>query len=279
MRRRPVPLITAALAAAALAVPAGALAPAEATSSAPANATKVTRTVTLVAPSSVAVGHKARLNGKVTKSPTGTTVIIQRLRGTTWITATTVKTHSTGGYYTTYVPITATGKFEFRAVAPVRSIERNHKVVKVLRRAVSVTRVVKGRYVYTTRRLIKVPSATGSANPGFATGNVYYEAYLPKGKNAWITWNLNKPCRSGTLYLEDYGNYNDNASARARVLGDNDKVLASTTLADYSTREVTVNLSGQHHLKVSMTDTTKNPGANDPNDVRIDQQSTLSCAW
>lgn len=78
-----------------------------------------TRTVTAKAnPTAALASHQVTFSGKLSASPTGSSVKIQRYVGSSWVTAKATVT-KTGGYYSTKVTLPSTPKaYKFRALAP-----------------------------------------------------------------------------------------------------------------------------------------------------------------
>ncbi|MFL6171936.1 MAG: putative Ig domain-containing protein, partial [Marmoricola sp.] len=90
--------------------------------SAPAQAVTA-RTVGLGAKPTAAVsGSKVLLSGYVSKSPTGSTVKLQRMSGSTWITSTLTKTKTSNGYFSFSVTASSTpGTYSYRAAVSATS--------------------------------------------------------------------------------------------------------------------------------------------------------------
>ncbi|MGO4256215.1 putative Ig domain-containing protein [Marmoricola sp. RAF53] len=67
----------------------------------------------------VGAGTAVTFTGRVTKSPRGSLIRVQRLSGSTWVNATSVRTTSKVGRYSAKVTVPASGgTFRYRAVAP-----------------------------------------------------------------------------------------------------------------------------------------------------------------
>jgi len=86
--------------------------------SAPAEAA-VARSLSIsISPTAVNAGASVSVSGRLTKSPGGSTVKIQRKVGTSWVTATSTKTTSSyGGYRVSLTMPSTPGKYQFRAIA------------------------------------------------------------------------------------------------------------------------------------------------------------------
>ncbi|MGN6161025.1 MAG: RCC1 domain-containing protein [Marmoricola sp.] len=116
-------------------------------SAAPSQAALVTRSITFSAPSSALTSAKITVSGKVTHSPKGTLVSIQRASGKSWVGVSNVRTTTTTGAYSAkfYVPKTR-GKYTYRAVSPATS---------KLARVISVTRSI----------IVRTPSTATLVSP------------------------------------------------------------------------------------------------------------------
>src|SRR5690242_15259154 len=75
------------------------------------------RSVTMAMPSTVTLGATVSFSGSVSKSPSGSTVRIQRRSGTSWVTAQTIRTRSGGRYSGRFVARSAS-TLTYRAYAP-----------------------------------------------------------------------------------------------------------------------------------------------------------------
>ena len=76
-----------------------------------------TRSVTLTMPSSAVVGETITVSGTLSKSPSGSTVRIERQSGTSWVTALTVQAGA-GGQYSGRLVMSLPGSGTYRAYAP-----------------------------------------------------------------------------------------------------------------------------------------------------------------
>jgi len=86
--------------------------------SAPAEAATARSLTISFSPTAVNAGGKVSVSGRLTKSPSGSTVKIQRKVGTSWVTATSTKTTSAyGGYKVALTMPTTPGKYQFRSIA------------------------------------------------------------------------------------------------------------------------------------------------------------------
>src|SRR5689334_670250 len=90
--------------------------------SAPAQAV-TTRTISLAAsPTAQVAGSKFLFSGHLTKTPTGSTVKLERKVGSSWVSVTSVKTLNTSGYFGANVTASSTpGSYFFRARAGASS--------------------------------------------------------------------------------------------------------------------------------------------------------------
>ncbi len=75
------------------------------------------RSVTLVVPANAATGSTVTMSGSLSRSPSGSTVMIQRRSGFAWVTEKTIRTVS-NGRYSARVLMTKTGDMTYRAYAP-----------------------------------------------------------------------------------------------------------------------------------------------------------------
>lgn len=160
--------------------------------SSPASAAAKKRTMSLsVSSVSVVAGTKITLSGKVTKSPRGTKVRIERLSGRKWKTLKTLKTASSKGTFK--IALTPTSTSTYRAIAPK---------TKKLKSAVSSTRKVAVRSVAPIARptpptptppvptpraaqTVKVPGTTDAAYPSISANGrfVAYSAFSTNDPN------------------------------------------------------------------------------------------------
>lgn|GEM_PF-6915841 len=109
---------------------------ATATAAAPASAA-TKRTVTLAVAKSVVAGGKVTFQGKVSKSPKGTKVTIERKSGKKWVKVKTTKTKNAKGTYAVKVKLTKAGKATYRA-----KVAKGKSKGKTLRAATSKARTV-----------------------------------------------------------------------------------------------------------------------------------------
>lgn len=102
---------------------------------APAGATTA-RSITLaVSPTAAYAGTAVTYSGRLTGSPVGSLVRIQRLSGTTWVLARTTATTTNAGTYAVRINVpTAPGRYVFRAVAPATA-----RLARAVSARVSVT--------------------------------------------------------------------------------------------------------------------------------------------
>ncbi len=85
---------------------------------APASAATARSLSISISPSAVNAGGSVSVSGRLTKSPSGATVRIQRKVGTSWVTATSTRTTSSyGGYKVKLTMPTTPGKYQFRSIA------------------------------------------------------------------------------------------------------------------------------------------------------------------
>ena len=125
-------------------------------------------------PATAYSGVAVTFSGTLTKSPTGSTVQIQRQSGTSWVIAGSTRTTTSGGAYTVKLkPPTTPASYKFRAVAPKTS---------TLAAAVSATTGV------TVTPAPQPPTITTSSLPDADKG-IAYSTTLTKTGNAG-TWEI-----------------------------------------------------------------------------------------
>ncbi len=84
----------------------------------PAQAATVRSLSISISPTAVNAGGAVSVSGRLTKSPSGATVKIQRKVGTSWVTAKSTRTTSSfGGYRVSLTMPSTPGKYQFRAIA------------------------------------------------------------------------------------------------------------------------------------------------------------------
>jgi len=167
--------------------------------SAPAQAV-TTRTISLAAsPSAPIAGTKVLLFGYVSKSPIGTSVRIERKSGTSWVSVTSAKTHSSKGYFSASVTASSTaGKHYYRArVGATRTLSAaTSKTVTVT----SLHRVtVTMKATPSTLELGDKTTLTGTVKP-FVAGDTGFIQRFNGAK--WIDLTTATISRTGTFRRE-----------------------------------------------------------------------------
>ncbi len=173
------------------------------------------RSVTLTMPSTAVVGSGVTVSGSLSKSPSGSTVKIQRRSGTSWVTALTVRTRS-GGRYSGKLTVRGAGTWRYRAYAPRTS-----------RLAAAVTRS-RGLNVLRTFASVPRPSIDGTPEVG-RTLKVVTGAWSPAPAFGYRWLRDGAPIAGATSSAYDVTVADLNASISVEVVG---------RLSGYATRTV-----------------------------------------
>lgn len=125
-------------------------------SAAPGQAALAARSISFAAPASTTTGAAITVSGKVTRSPKGTVVVIQRLSGQYWIKVSSVHTTNTAGSYSSrlYVP-KSRGTYSYRALSAA---------TRTLGTAVSARRSVVVRTPFSATLLTSARTAANGAH-------------------------------------------------------------------------------------------------------------------
>lgn len=135
----------------------------------PAQAALTARTVSITAsPIAALTSTNVTFSGKLSKSPKGTNVKVQRKVGTKWVTVKTVKTKGPGGAYAaTVVRPAKAGYYVYRAFAP-----RFEGLKAALSKPVTIAALRKTTFVRPDDVNEFVLQSTGKGDPGTAIGRL-----------------------------------------------------------------------------------------------------------
>ena len=174
------------------------------------------RSVTFTMPSTGVVGQTITVSGTLSRSPSGSTVRIQRRSGTSWVTALTTRTTSTAGQYTAQLMMGSPGTYTYRAYAPATS---------KLAAAASPSRVVNALRTFTSA---PTPSIDGTPEVG-QTLTAVTGAWSPTPAFGYLWFRNGVPVAGATSRTYPLGVGDLGASIKVEVVG---------TLSGYVTKTV-----------------------------------------
>lgn len=154
-------------------------------------AADVARSVAITGPTTVTAGQRLAISGKVSRTPKGLPVRIERRSGQTWRTVATVRTRDARGGFGWSTTAEQEGTFVYRAVAP-RTRAGGRTLAAATSRPLSVKVVIQ----YADYDLVEYPPFDGTSSPAVQPGGI---TRISEGQQGSVTWDLDRRCRSGSI--------------------------------------------------------------------------------
>ncbi|WP_370247907.1 hypothetical protein [Nocardioides sp.] len=223
------------------------------------------RSLSLTAPARVAKGGTLALTGRLTRSPKGTRVAIQRRLPSGWRTVTTVATRTASGEYRARIRAASAGTLTLRAVAARERVDG-----ATLAAATSPTRRVTVYVVYAVREIDPTEDGglnptDGSSEPTFSAQDPIYSWDTPEhedvtgnccsgfraqftsvGTEAWFSYTLRGACRSGRLWVRNV----NRGTVTFDVQGDGEVLTSRAVGADNTLVLDLADLAGVGSLRI-----------------------------
>lgn len=223
----------------------------------PAKAAAVKRSVTLTQPGAVFVGTPFAIYGQLSKSGRGASVAIYQKTGSgDWTKSKVIETTDARGNFIYKTTLSSTAEVAFQARAP-----KSRSGATRYRPAASRPVVVTPQVTYAQKYLTADWQAfDGSSSPGFSgdytDGTYGYEARFYSddavGTRAYITWDLQDKCTTGSLRLGSASGGIFGSDIRFDVEADG-VLLLSVTMGEDQERVREIDTTDRSKLTVSAT--------------------------